>query len=182
MELVGKVFEIFPGEQDVQIYGRVPHGDRKMRQIRKSTSSFRFLVVKIKDNSRESQKIPSSQCDSHQQKLLLWMTRDREEMLCNILSKSEFGSSSSILGLSRISICSPLKWLHSGIAFVQLSKVFQRPRLYLSAVNVSRAPKSRGMSGNIPPDFAYLGETKGSAHRTSVVQDFVRHAHLEDER
>jgi len=59
---------------------------------------------------------------------------------------------------------------------------FQMPRLYLSAVDVNRAPKSRGMSGNIPPDFAYLSEAKGSAHRTSVVHDVVRHAHLEDER
>jgi len=48
--------------------------------------------------------------------------------------------------------------------------------------DVSRAPKSRDMSGNVPPDFAYLSEAKGSAHRTSVVQDFVRHARLEDER
>jgi len=59
---------------------------------------------------------------------------------------------------------------------------FQRPRLYLSAVDANSAPKSRGMSGNVPPDFAYLSETKGGAHRTSVVQYFVRHAHLEDER
>ena len=36
------------------------------------------------------------------------------------------------------------------------------------------------MSGNIPPDFAYLSETKGGAHRTSVVQNFICHVHLED--
>jgi len=85
-------------------------------------------------------------------------------------------------GLSRISTCSPLKWLRSEIVFVRFSYQIQRPRLYLSAVDVSGDPKSRGMSGNIPPDFAYLSEAKGSAQRTSVVQDFVRHAHLEDER
>jgi len=45
-------------------------------------------------------------------------------------------------------------------------KGFQRPRLYLSAVDVNRAPKSWG--GNVPPDFAYLSETKGSAHRTAT--------------
>ena len=82
-------------------------------------------------------------------------------------------------GLSRISTCSPLKWLHSEIVFVRF--LYQRPRLYLSAVNVSRAPKSWDMSGNVLPDFAYLSETKEGAHRTLVVQNFVHHAHLEDE-
>jgi len=87
--------------------------------------------------------------------------------------------SSSMSCLSRISTCSPLKWLRSEMVFVKFSKV---SRGHASTVDINRAPKSRGMSGNIPPDFAYLSEAKGSAHRTLVVQNFVHHAHLEDER
>jgi len=110
------------------------------------------------------------------------MTRDREEISCR----------------KRIRIV--IEWLQLNVRFIAYLDLqsfeavafgnsicpafegFQRPRLYLSAVDASRDPKSRGMSGNTPLDFAFLGETKGSAHRTSVVQNFVCHAHLEDER
>jgi len=76
VEVVGEVFEIFAGVQDVHNYGRVPRGDRNMRYINEEIflwgslcRHFVFLGVMIKDNSQRSQKFPSSQCDSHQQKL-----------------------------------------------------------------------------------------------------------------
>ena len=116
-------------------------------------SSFRFLGVKIKDNSRRSKFFPSSQCDSHQQKLSIWMTRDREEVLFE----------------KRIRIV--IEWLQLNVRFItyldlqsfevvafrnSICQVFVSEATPLS--DVSRAPKSRDMSGNVPPDFAYLSE------------------------
>ena len=43
-----------------------------------------------------------------------------------------------------------------GNGICQVFEGFQRPRLYLSAVDVSRAPKSRGMSGNVPARLCIL--------------------------
>ena len=79
------------------------------------------------------------------------------------------GSALQYLVEKRIRIV--IKWLQPNVRFIayldlqsfevvalrnsifQVFEGFQRPHLYPSAVDVSRAPKSRGMSSNVPRDL-----------------------------